>query len=198
MKLKYVISVVLAALTFSAFLLFISATHQKAWDSATTFATLFVGSVAADVIFWQGYLIKRQLAFSTYLELDREWNSDDMIKARKLVHAPKSENWDQSRLEGILEFLEKVASMFQLSGDVPFVYESTLGWYAAQYFLFAREHGQIDYLRTLWQDNLYTDVEKFYRFYIKREAGWSRKAQRNWEAKRLSTEDNFWEQEQKD
>ena len=60
---------------------------------------------------------------------------------------PAREEWNHSRLEGILEFFEKLASMFKLSGDMPFIYQSTLGWYAAQYFLFAREHGQIKYLR---------------------------------------------------
>lgn len=113
------------------------------WDAATTYATLLVGLIAAEVVVWQGYLIKRQLAFSTYLDLDKEWNSEEMIEARQNVHAPGSTQWDYSRLEGILEFFEKLASMFKLSGDMPFIYQSTLGWYAAHYFLFASEHGQI-------------------------------------------------------
>jgi hypothetical protein len=196
MKLRYIVSFGLTIFTLAAFVALIGA-YCEAWDAAV-FATLFVGFIAADVVVWQGYLIKRQLAFSTYLELDKEWNSDEMIKARKAVHAPTSEKWDISRLEGILEFFEKVASMFKLSGDIPFVYESTLGWYAAQYFLFARQHGQVDHLRTLWQDNVYTDVENFYSFYVRREAGRSRKSQQAWEAKRLSTEDKFWEQERRD
>src|SRR5207244_4298051 len=136
--------------------------------------------------------------FSTYLELDKEWNSDDMIKARQNVHVPKSDQWDHSRLEAVLEFFEKLASLFRISGEMPFIYESTLGWYAAQYFLFARTHGQIEYLRKLWQENLYTDLEGFYNFYVRREAGRSAKAQQVWEGKRLSTEDKFWEQERKD
>lgn len=76
---------------------------------------------------WQDYLIKRQFAFSTYLDLDKEWNSHEMTEARQTVHAPGSEARDLSRLEGILEFFEKLASMFKLSGDMPFIYQSTLG-----------------------------------------------------------------------
>jgi hypothetical protein len=193
-KLRHLLTIVTLGVLIPLF----CAIHCRAWDAATTFATLFVGLLAADVILWQGYLVKRQLTFSTYLDLDKEWNSDEMIQTRQNVHAPKTEEWDHSRLEAILEFFEKLASMFRISGEMPFIYQSTLGWYAAQYFLFARAHGQIDYLRKLWQENLYADLEDFYRFYVRREAGRSRNAQQAWEAKRLSTEDTFWEQERKD
>ena len=50
-----------------------------------------------------------------------------MIEARQKVHEPGSKNWDHSRLEVILEFFEKLASMYKLSGDMSFIYESTLG-----------------------------------------------------------------------
>ena len=102
-------------------------------------ATLLVGLIAAGVVVWQGRLIKRQIAFSTYLDLDKEWNSEEMITARQQVHPLMAkEFWDASRLEGILEFFEKLTAMFKLSRDMRFIYESTLGWYAAHYFLFAR------------------------------------------------------------
>jgi hypothetical protein len=169
------------------------------WNAATTYATLLVGFVATGVVIWQGYLIKRQLAFSTYLELDKEWNSEEMIDARQVVHAPGTEEWDHSRLEGILEFFEKLASMFLLSADMPFIYQSTLGWYAVRYFLFARHHGQITYLRRLWKDDLlYADLQALYRFYIRREVYRGKKSQSDWEKDILTTEDKFWEQERKD
>lgn len=176
----------------------IDSIYRRSWEAATTYATLFVGLIAADVVVWQGYLIKRQLAFSTYLDLDKEWNSNEMIEARQTVHEPGSEEWDHSRLEGILEFFEKLASMFALSGELPFVYQSTLGWYAARYFLFAREHGQIKYICDLWQDHLYQDLEHLYAFYLRSEVGPSQEAQRAWEVKCLATEERFWEQERKD
>jgi len=49
------------------------------------------------VVVWQGYVIKRQLAFSTYLDLDKEWNSKAMVAARQTVHAPDTDEWDHSR-----------------------------------------------------------------------------------------------------
>jgi hypothetical protein len=171
-------------------------THS--WEAATTFATLLVGWIAAGVVVWQGFLIKQQLAFSTYLEMDKEWNSPEMIEARKNVHAPESDEWDHSRLEGILEFFEKLASLFKLSNDLHFIYESTLGWYASRYFLFAREHGHIKQLRNMWQDDLYRDLENLYAYYLVSEAGHSRSDQRDWENTCLTTEKKFWEQERKD
>lgn len=177
--------------------LIFSAIHGH-WDAATVFATLLIGFIAACVVIWQGHLIKQQIAFSTYLDLDKEWNLDEMIDIRKTVHAPGSENWDLSRLEGILEFFEKFALMYKLSGDMSFIYQSTVGWYAAHYFLFARKHGQIKKLRELWGDDIYQDLEHLYKLYLINEVGRQTNAQESWEAKRLLTEDKFWKQERKD
>ena len=44
------------------------------WDAV---ATLLASFIAAAVVWWQGVLIKRQLAFSTFIELDKEWNSEN-------------------------------------------------------------------------------------------------------------------------
>jgi hypothetical protein len=174
------------------------AARNISWEAATMWAALLVGLVAAVVVIWQGYLIKQQIAFSTYLDLDKEWNSAEMIEARQRVHEPGSKNWDHSRLEAILEFFEKLASMYKLSGDMAFIYESTLGWYAARYFLFARKHGEIDYLRELWKDDLYRDLENLYTLYLRNEKGRNKKAQGEWETMCLTTEDSFWKQERKD
>ena len=114
------------------------------------------------------------------------------------MHAPDSDEWDHSRLETILEFFEKLASLFKLAGDMPFIYQSTLGWYAVRYFLFTREHGQIEYLQNLWKDDLYQDLKDLYAFYLRAEVGRSQKAQRAWEDQILTTEKRFWEQERTD
>jgi hypothetical protein len=195
---RTILVVSLIGLTLFSLVLLIWSLLCPRWDAAAVGATLFVGMLAADVVFWQSYLIKRQLAFSTYLDLGKEWNSPEMIEARKSVHAPDSEHWDDSRLEAILEFFEKLAKLFKISGDTSLIYESSLGWYAAHYFLFARQHGRIQHLRDLWQDYIYEDVEEFYRFYLAKEAGWRRKTRLDWEAKRLEIEPKFWAQERKD
>ncbi len=66
-----------------------------------------------------------------------------------------------------------------------FIYESTLGWYAAQYFLFVRHHGQIEHPRELWKEDVYRDIEDFYNFYLLNEAGNDKQAQIAWEGDRL-------------
>ena len=168
------------------------------WDAATTYATVLAGFITAAVVVWQGYLIKQQIAFSTYLDLDNEWNSEEMLKVRRSVHAAGSEKWDHSSLEAILEFFEKLASMFKLSGDTPFIYQSTLGWYAARYFVYAHEHGQIHLLREQWrEDDIYSDLEEFFNFYVGKEVGPGKNARTGWTKKRLATEAKFWEQEAK-
>lgn len=167
------------------------------WDAALVWGTLIAGTVAAGAVFWQGDLIKRQIAFSTYIELDKEWNSAEMIEVRKSIRAPGTDEWDHSRLEGVLEFFEKVARLFDLSGAKPFVFESTLSWYAVRYFLFAREHGQIQKLRDMWQSNVYGDLERLYARYARERAGRRKGGKRAWEINVLSTEQKFWEQESK-
>jgi hypothetical protein len=186
----------LLLIAVAAFIALIVSSLSYSWGAATTFATLFVGLLAAIVVYWQGALIKRQLAFSTYLDLDKEWNSLDMMNARRNAHVDEN-IWDVSPLEAILEFFEKLASLFKTSRDINFIYDSTLGWYAAHYFLYAREHGRIKHLRALWEDDIYSDLEDFYDYYRSRAGGFTKAAQISWETERLSRERRFWEQERK-
>jgi len=161
-------------------------------------ATLLIGLITADVIWWQGFLIKRQLAFSTFIEFDKEWNSPEVLEIRKQVREPNG-SWDVSNLEGVLEFFEKLAS-FKIAGVVDFelIYNSTLGWYASRYWLFAREGDQIRRLREeIWKDFVYGDLEEFYKEFLNREVGREDEKQKNWETKQKETEATFWAQERK-
>ncbi len=195
---KFLVRRTLSAAAVLLILPLVQYARHGSWEAATVFATLLIGCLAADMVVWQGYLIKKQLAFSTYLDLDKEWNSEQMLKARQAVHAPRSQDWNISRLEAILEFFEKLASLFKLSGDLPFIYESTLGWYAAQYFFYANEHHQIAHLRELWQSEIYQDVESFFNSYVRNVIGKSEKAQEDWKRSRRAVEEKFWQQERKD
>jgi hypothetical protein len=60
-----------SALTLFLLVELVISAKKGHWDAATTYAALLVGLVAAGVVVWQGYLIKQQIAFSTYLDLDR-------------------------------------------------------------------------------------------------------------------------------
>jgi len=167
------------------------------WDGATTVATMFVGLLAAAVVYWQGHLIKQQLAFSTYLDLDKQWNSAEMIAARETVYDPLNDTWDESRLDWLLEFFEKLASLFKVTGELDFIYHSTLGWYAVQCFLYAESRGQIKRARQDWGDDVYKDLEHFSVFYADRDAKEKKKTQEEWKAERFEKEKRFWEQERK-
>ena len=159
-------------------------------------ATLLIGLITADVIWWQGFLIKRQIAFSTFIEFDKEWNS--LLELRKHVREPDG-SWDVSNLEGVLEFFEKIAS-FRIAGVIDFelIYNSTLGWYAARYWVFAREGDQIRQLREeIWKDFVYGDLEQFYKEFLDREVGPEEEKQKDWETKSKETEATFWAQERK-
>jgi hypothetical protein len=113
---RSIVRLVFGIVTLTPFAALIGVIYFRHWNAATTFATLLVGLISADVVVWQGYVIKRQLAFSTYLDLDKEWNSEALVEARQTVHAPDTDEWDHSRLEAILEFFEKLASLFKLAG----------------------------------------------------------------------------------
>jgi hypothetical protein len=68
---------------------------------------LAAGLIAAGLVVCQVRLIKRQVAFSTYLDLDKEWNSKEMIKTRQEIYPDNGkQSWDTSRLKGILNFLK--------------------------------------------------------------------------------------------
>ncbi|MGA9723123.1 MAG: hypothetical protein WBQ86_11755 [Candidatus Binatus sp.] len=186
------VAVVVNALVLAAICAAIGSKHCE------VAATLLIGLITADVIWWQGFLIKRQLAFSTFIEFDKEWNSHEMLEIRKHVREPDG-SWDVSNLEGVLEFFEKLAS-FRIAGVVDFelIYNSTLGWYAARYWLFAREGDQIRRLRDeIWKDFVYGDLEEFYKEFLDREVGREDKKQKNWETKQKEAEATFWAQERK-
>jgi hypothetical protein len=73
-------------------------------------ATIFAGLIAFAIVWWQGALIQEQMQLSTMLELDREWNSPEMLGKRRAAWNSQNEP-DVERIEGVLEFLEKVSTL---------------------------------------------------------------------------------------
>jgi len=183
-----VFAAITAVLAFTA--LIISAVYCR-WD---LFAIFRVGLLTAGVVAWQGSLIKSQIALQAILDLEREWNSPEMFEYREHIREPDGA-WNVSNLEAALEFFEKLAS-FNIAGllSMDLVCASTLGWYAAHYYLFARD--EIQRLRDdVWKDYVYGDLEKLYEEYVTREVGSNPQARKTWEAKRKETEATFWAQE---
>lgn len=136
------------------------------------------------------------MALSTFLELDKEWNSESMWERRKDVRRHDN-SWNDSILEGVLEFFEKFAILARTKAlKKNDVYDSTLMWYLARYFLFARE--QMPIIREKWKEDedVYSNIQALYKKYLKRVAlGGAAKEISAWELKCKQTEQVFWEEE---
>jgi len=144
--------------------LFIASIISKCWsDLITPFATLLVGWITFFIIWWQGSLLKQQIQFQTYLELEKEWNSNEMIKVREEIAKSKSDSSQLYKLETILEFLEKF-SLFKKRNamDMDFILSSSIGWYAVRYYYYNRENIEILRKRYL-DDELYVELRVFIR-----------------------------------
>jgi hypothetical protein len=156
-----------------------------------------VGLIAAGIIWWQAKLLQRQIALSTFLELDKQWDSEAMIETRQNVRSEDG-SWNISRLEGVLEFFEKLAMLERTKAlNEDDVFDSTLIWYLARYFLFSRH--QIEQMRTeRWKDDVYNEVQDLYRRFLEKEVQRRRTTADVWERTCKETESDFWEGERED
>jgi hypothetical protein len=135
-------------------------------------ATLFSGLVAAAVVWWQGHLLARQLAYGTVLDLYKEWNSSTMVEARRKAWVVAEEGPNPETIEDVLEFLEKVSTLERDKYISRRLIWDTFGWYIGRYFFYCKD--AIKDLRTYWtgksDPTLYCDLERFYESLIKFEA----------------------------
>lgn len=135
-------------------------------------AALFSGLLAAGVVWWQVYLLVRQLAYGAVLELEREWNSGEMLAKRRLAWIVNKESPNPEEVEGVLEFLEKVSTLERDKYVTREFVWDTFGWYISRYFFYCRD--TIKELRTYWtgksDPTLYCDLERLYGRLIQFEA----------------------------
>jgi hypothetical protein len=147
--------------------------------------TLFSGLLTGGVVWWQGHLLARQLAYGTVLELCKEWNSNEMIEKRSAAWIVAKEGPNPETIEEVLEFLEKVSTLERDRYISRRFIWDTFGWYVGRYFYYCRE--EIQNLRTYWTGKedrtLYCDLERFYARLIEFEAG-----ERNLEPKAIEEE----------
>jgi len=124
---------------------------------AGTFLAGLVGLLAAWIVWSQSEIISRQvqllrqqLELQAIIELDKEWNSPEMLAKRR--RAWNSHNKpDIDRIEGVLEFLEKV-STFEKKGVISAdLIWDTFGWYVSRYHHYCKD--VIKELRKKWVRN---------------------------------------------
>lgn len=127
--------------------------------------TLFAGLLAAAIVWWQGHLIRQQMQLQAIIELDKEWNSREMLESRAAAWNGTNEA-NKYKVERVLEFLEKV-STFQKDNviSVDLVWD-TFGWYLWRYCFYCSS--VIDELRNDWTPNhpditLYCDLQDLWK-----------------------------------
>jgi hypothetical protein len=187
-RLSSLVQCVLIILIAAGALWLLHALACQQWDRA---AILLVGLITAGVVWWQGGLIKAQIQFQSFIELDKEWNSPEMLETREKAFNKTTKQYDLFKLEGILEFLEKFAS-FRKAGvlDMNLIYNSNIGWYAIRYYFFNVTN--IGILREKWKDDsLYEDMKDLYLEYLALEVGRSTEKRQAFEKELEATRDQF-------
>lgn len=98
-------------------------------------------------------IASRQNQLHALIELEKEWNSERILKLRSAWAANEG---DIERLEPVLEFLEDFARFRsdKLLTDEA-VWDTTLGWHAALYYFYNRENANIEKLRVKWEDDTF-------------------------------------------
>jgi hypothetical protein len=168
----------LAPFAFGLILLISSATLKTPCFSEADKVALSVGLFGGAVVWWQGYLITRQMVLGAVIDLYKEWNSEDMLEKRSAAWT--SDGPDPHTIEDVLEFLEKVSTLQKNRFVTRQLVWDTFGWYIGRYYFYCIK--TIDELRKNWtpkgDPTLYQDLEKFYPILVRLEV-----EQRNEKAK---------------
>lgn len=142
-----------------------------------------VGTVAAAWFIWsQANLLRTQNQLQALFQLNATWDSARMRSLRsrwaedELRTRLTDDDRDLNSLELILEFLEEFAGLkVRKVLDDDLVWDTTIGWHAARYFLYNKSNGNIGRLRTKWIDGtLYQNLDELWLAYVRVEV-----AQRN-------------------
>lgn len=150
------------AFGLGAVVLISSFVFNKPCLSWTDRIALFVGLFAGALVWWQGYLITRQIVLGTVVDLYKEWNSADMLVKRKDAWTKEGPN--PHTIEDVLEFLEKVSTFEKERFVSRKLIWDTFGWYMGRYYFYCKK--AIEDQRFYWtprgDPTLYQDLEGFY------------------------------------
>ncbi len=131
---------------------------------ASDWMVLLGAGITALVILWQGTLVVRQIQLQAILDLDKEWNSEEMLECRRSAWK-RSGTPNLECIESVLEFLEKVSSLEERGIISKNLIWDTVGWYVWRYYIYCGR--TIVQLRKKWTETydptLYQDLQKLCR-----------------------------------
>ena len=155
--------------TVGALFLLASLTCWQGFLSTTDKVALFAGLLTGAIIWWQGKLLNRQLAYGTVLDLYKEWSSETMLGTRRNAWNLEKEVPNPGSIEDVLEFLEKVSTLERDKYITRNLIWDTFGWYIGRYYFYCKN--VIEDLRVKWtpkyDPTLYQDLEAFYPILLK-------------------------------
>src|SRR5258708_18359324 len=133
----------LASFLFVAWLLVAAFKLDKPSLNPTDTVTLAVGLLmgaggllTGAVVWWQGYLITKQMVLNAVTDLYKEWNSEEMLEKRRLAWSNGNPN--PHTIEDVLEFLEKVSSLEKKRFITRQLIWDTFGWYIGRYYFYCK------------------------------------------------------------
>lgn len=126
-------------------------------------AAIFAGLLAFAIVWWQGYLIKEQMQLQALIELDKEWNSTEMLAKRHKAWGATG-SVEKDSVEPVLEFLEKVSTLEKWNVVAAELIWDTFGWYVWRYYYYS--FSAIQELREDWTNltdpTLYCDLQSLW------------------------------------
>jgi hypothetical protein len=145
------------------FLLLASLAYPNLHLVAADRVVLFIGLLTGGIIWWQGYLIRRQMELQTAVGLYAEWNSKEMLQTRSAAWL--DDKPDPDTIEAVLEFLEKV-STFEKEGFISLtLIWDTFGWYLWRYYFYCKDvimEKRRDWTPAAPDPTLYQDLQELY------------------------------------
>lgn len=169
---------------FSAFSFGILLSGRRASDWLTAFmtfylaiATIVLAIITAIVIVWQGQQLKRQLELQVITELYKEWNDEEMFKARCTLCSilpsdgviSNFEGDTLDKVENVIEFLERIASYYMNGVLTRGLVWDTFSFYIMRYCFYTKN--AIKEIEKKWGDDetLYRDLKYLYKDLMKEE-----------------------------
>jgi len=155
-----------------------------------------IGTLAtAFIIRRQARLLHTQNQFEALTGLNARWDSLQLLKLRNAW----AQNEGVPSTEAVLEFLEEFAALKDRSvlKKRQFWY-SVLGWYAAHYFIYNQDNGNIGKIREKWGDrSLYGALKGLTSDYLAFEAREMKERKEEVRERILRNKDKFKEDEQR-